>query len=266
MKIEEIYDLKDDAQKVNALYEIFDEDTRLTRSRAARVEFLTNVRYIEKYLKTGMKLLDVGAGAGEYSLYFAKKSCEVAAIELAETNVRAFEKKIEPGMKLDLRRGNALNLSGYADESFDVVLVFGPLYHLSKEEDRQRCIAEAMRVCKPDGTLFFAFISNDMVPLTEFFCYDDKFFNTGAYDRKTFKVEDFPFIFFTPDQCRAMLEAGHVKVLHEVASDGVSELLQEKINLLDEEGFSRYLAYHFYCCEKPEMLGRSNHLLFVGKK
>lgn len=266
MKIEEIYNLKDDEQKVNALYEIFDEDTRLTRSRAAGVEFLTNVRYIEKYLKPGMKLLDVGAGAGEYSLYFAKKGYEVAAVELAWANVKAFEKKIEPDMKLKLNQGNALDLSDYADGSFDIVLVFGPLYHLSKEEDRQRCIAEAMRVCKPDGILFFAFISNDMVPLTEFFCYDDKFFNTGAYDRRTFKVEDFPFIFFTLDQCRAMLEAGQVKMLHEVASDGVSELLQEKINLLDEEGFSRYLAYHFYCCEKPEMLGRSNHLLFVGKK
>ena len=28
----------------------------------------------------------------------------------------------------------------------------------------------------------------------------------------------------------------------------------------------QYLRYHFYICEKPEFLGMSNHLLFVGQK
>ena len=63
-----------------------------------------------------------------------------------------------------------------------------------------------------------------------------------------------------------MLRAGGVKILHEVASDGVSELMEEQINAMDEESYSQYLKYHFYVCEKPEMLGRSNHLLYVGEK
>ena len=42
--------------------------------------------------------------------------------------------------------------------------------------------------------------------------------------------------------------------------------MEEKINAMDAENYAQYLRYHFYTCEKPEMLGRSNHLLFVGKK
>ena len=40
---------------------------------------------------------------------------------------------------------------------------------------------------------------------------------------------------------------------------------QFRINALDEESYQQYLRYHFYVCEKPERLGRSNHLLFVGR-
>ena len=63
-----------------------------------------------------------------------------------------------------------------------------------------------------------------------------------------------------------MLLEGGVRLLHEVASDGASELLESTINTMDDETYAQYLRYHFYICEKPEYLGMSNHLLFVGEK
>ena len=57
-----------------------------------------------------------------------------------------------------------------------------------------------------------------------------------------------------------------VDVIKEIAADGVSEMLDDKINALNEESYRQYLKYHFYICEKPEMLGHSSHLLFVGRK
>ena len=104
-----------------------------------------------------------------------------------------------------------------------------------------------------------------MVILTEF-DYRQDFFTDNTYNHDTFKVEDFPFVFFTVDQCRKMLEDAGVRIITAVASDGVSELLQDKINALDDISYEQYLKYHFYCCEKPEMLGRSNHLLYIGGK
>ena len=264
MDVSDLLKITDELERINKTYDFFNEDARLNRSKAARVEFLTTTRYIEQYLTPGASILDIGAGAGEYSLYFARRGYQVSALELADNNIRAFREKLRPEDGIDLVQGNAVNLSRYADESFDAVLLFGPLYHLHAEADRQKCIAEARRVCKKGGTLFFAFISNDMVILTEFSYRPDYFLN-GDYDKQTFRLEDFPFVFHTVDKCREMLRAGGVKIVKEIASDGVSELLEDKINAMDDESYAQFLRYHFYICEKPEMLGMSNHLLFIGK-
>lgn len=254
------YGYENDEALVQEIYRRFDERTRLNKSKAARVEFLTNVRYIEKYMKPGDRILDVGAGAGEYSLYFAERGYEVSALELADRNVAAFRQRITEKAPVDLIQGNALDLSRYEDASFDAVLVFGPLYHLHEDADKLRCIAEAKRVCRPGGTLFFAFISNDPVFWTMFSDHPD-YFTKGAYNKETFRLDDFPFVFHTLPRCRALLQDVHI--LQEVASDGLSELMQDKLNAMDEENFGQYLRYHFYLCEKPECLGMSNHLLFV---
>lgn len=265
MTFEEICKIEDEIDRIKATYQFYHEDTRLSHSKAARVEFLTNTRYIERYLKPGDSILDIGAGAGEYSLYFARKGYKVSALELSETNIQAFQKKIAPEDSIELVQGNAVDLSHYADASFDAVLLFGPLYHLHSKQDQQQCIAEAKRVCKKEGKLFFAFIGNDMVILTEL-VQRPNYLIEGDYNKTTFELDDFPFfVFHTVEECRLMLHEGGINILHEVASDGISELMAATINGMDEANYAQYLRYHYYICEKPEFLGMSNHLLFVGE-
>ncbi len=264
MDFETLKTIENEAERTAATYEIFNEDSRLNRSKAARVEFITNVRAIEAALFPGARILDVGAGAGEYSLHFAKQGYDVTAVELSPLNIAAFQKKIKPEHPVRLLQGNALDLSAFANDSFDVVLLMGPLYHLADATDRNRAITEAKRVCKKDGMIFFAFISNDMVVLTEF-SYRPAFFSETTYDHASFKVEDFPFVFFMLEQMRGMLQKNGVAILREIASDGVSELMEDAINALSDADYDQYVRYHLYCSEKPEMLGRSNHLLFAGR-
>ena len=260
----EQYRIPDDADLVQRVYRGGKEEFRL-HTQASRVEFLTTVKYIEKYLTPGAKILDIGAGAGEYSLYFARQGYSVSALELSEDNIAAFRARLTEKDSIDLTQGNALDLSRYEKDSFDIVLLLGPLYHLHDEKDRLRCIEEAKRVCKPGGKLFFAFISNDIVILTMQQAFPN-YLLEGAYDKETFKLDDFPFQFHTVPAARELLHKAGISICHEVAADGVSELLKELVNGLDERSYEQYLRYHFYLCEKPECLGLSNHLLFVGQK
>ena len=69
-------------------YSSRDEDSRLTRSRHGQLEYLTTMHYIQKYLKNGMKILEVGAGTGRYSISLAKMGYEVTAVELVKENLQ----------------------------------------------------------------------------------------------------------------------------------------------------------------------------------
>jgi len=265
MDIDALRELRDEREQVNQLYNLFHEETRLTRSQSAQVEFRTTVRYAEQFLFPGARILDLGAGTGIYSLYFAEKGFSVDALELADRNVALFRERLRPDLPVRLRQGSAVDLAAYAGGVYDVVLLMGPLYHLHDAADRAACLREARRVLKPDGVLFASFIHHDMVFMTEL-GYDGGYFHSGDYDRETMRLHDFPFVFFTVDECRTMLREAGFTIEREIASDGASELMAAQIDAMDDADYAQYLKYHFLRCEKPEMLGFSSHLLFAAKK
>ena len=69
---------------LNKLYGYFEEDKRLNTNKANSVEFMTTTLFIDQYLKKGMKILDVGAGTGVYSIYYADQGHDVTAVELVK--------------------------------------------------------------------------------------------------------------------------------------------------------------------------------------
>ena len=205
MSLAQIMGIKHEAERVDLIYRhVFHEEGRLSRSQAARVEFLTTIRMVEKDLKPGSRILDLGAGTGAYSLYLAGKGHAVSAVELAGRNVQIMrERAAEQRVQIDIHHASALDLSQLKDERFDAVLLMGPLYHLSKEGDRALCLKEARRVLKAGGLLFAAFINHDMIPYTES-AYDPAWFEGDTYDHASLRVRDEPFVFFTLEECRAM--------------------------------------------------------------
>jgi len=191
MEMKEIQGMNDELKKVTAIYDVFNEDARLD-SRATNIEFLTTIKYIESYLKPVMRILDIGAGTGRYSLYFANKGYDVVAIEIVEKHANAIRQAKTDDMTLEVIQGNAVEiLNDLSDNSFDVVLCFGPLYHLESNTDRETCVNEIKRICTRDGKMFFAFINNDMIIATETMCYDNNYIKCDNYNHTTFKVTDF---------------------------------------------------------------------------
>ncbi|MGL5540158.1 MAG: class I SAM-dependent methyltransferase, partial [Erysipelotrichaceae bacterium] len=95
MDIEALKGIEDNWEQISKTYEWYNEDTRLTHCQAARVEFLTTIKYIQQALPPKGSLLDIGAGTGIYSLHFAQLGHRVESLELSERNLRLFETKIQ---------------------------------------------------------------------------------------------------------------------------------------------------------------------------
>lgn len=128
-------------------YNQYDEDSRLA-PRHGSVEFLTTMRYIEKYIRPGHRVLEVGAGTGRYSHALAGRGYAVDAVELVEHNIEIFRQNTRPGEPVTITQGNAMDLSTFPDDAYDIVLLLGPLYHLYNAEDKRRALGEAIRVTK----------------------------------------------------------------------------------------------------------------------
>lgn len=247
------------------MYEVFNEDERLS-SQAASVEYLTTLSFINRYLRDGSKILEIGAGTGAYSLYFSEMGYDVTAVELVSKNLEIMREKADSkNLFPKMHEGNAINLDFLEADSYDLVLCLGPLYHLASPAEKMKCIDEAKRVCKPNGLIFFAYISNDMVFVTESM-YNHDYLNSGLYNPENFELVGGPFYFMKPPQMCEFMDAASLKKVHHFAADGLSELLRKNINTFDKNQFDTWLRFHMSVCEKPELLGFSNHIVYVTQK
>lgn len=97
-----------------------------------------------KEIKQQDKIIEVGAGTGVYSFYYANKGNEVVATDITPKYVEIIKQKLSKfnnSIKLQAQVANAIDLTQYDSESFNVVLCLGPMYHLVNEKDRKGCIS-----------------------------------------------------------------------------------------------------------------------------
>lgn len=107
-------------------------------------------------VKKGQKILDAGAGTGNFSLKLAKKGAEVTGIDLSEDMLKLAEEKTKqegydiPFLKRDIFE------TGFEDESFDAVFSMAAFEFI---EDHERAIQELYRLVKPGGSLLIGTIA-----------------------------------------------------------------------------------------------------------
>ncbi len=111
------------------------------------------------------KLLEMGCGAGNTPLWYAKKfGFEVSGIDISPTAIDwARKKAATANIDADFHVGSVLDLSPFADETFDLV-VDGHCYHCIIGEDRKTFLAEAKRVLKPGGYLLIDTMCGPVLP------------------------------------------------------------------------------------------------------
>lgn len=255
---------------LNQYYKDYDEDERLS-SRHGMVEFLTTMRYIEKYLRPGARILELGAGSGRYSHALADKGYQVDAIELVQHNIDVFKTKITPGQQITISQGSATDLSALQDESYSITLLLGPMYHLFTVEEQEKALAEAVRVTKTGGVVFAAYCMGDPSVLSYGFIrgHIREIVDKCMLDTETFATFSNPwdiFELYRKENIDSLREGFHVTQLHFVASDGYANHMRETLADMDNETFALYLKYHFATCERQDMVGLSHHTLDIFRK
>lgn len=257
-------------QVLTEFYENYDEDGRLL-SRHGSVEFLTTMRYIEKYLWPGMRVLEIGAATGRYAHTLARMGYAVDAVELLQHNIDIFQRNTQPGEQITIRRGNAVELSFLLDESYDITLLLGPMYHLFSREDQHRALSEALRVTKKGGVLFAAYCGNEATMVQ--YCFGRGMLKEEHYrdlvDLETFKAHSDPaevFELYRKEEIDALMAPFDATRLHFAGSDLATNYMREAIDHMDDELFALYLRYHFTICERPDLVGASHHFLDIHRR
>ena len=251
-------------------YNNYDEEGRLL-SRHGQVEYLTTMRYIEECLEgiPDPSILEVGAGTGRYSVTLAKQGKHVTAVELIEHNLEILKSKLDGTEPITAIQGNALDLSQLSDNSFDLTMLLGPMYHLYTKEEKLKALSEAVRVTAPGGHILVAYCMNEAAVIGYGFVR-----NHAKELRKSLVTPDWHCI-SEPKELFELVRTEDIDSLDAefpveriglVATDGASHYLRECIDAMDDEMFGLWLDYHFSVCERQDLVGASNHTLDILRK
>lgn len=256
--------------ELRQFYENYDEEGRLL-TRAGNVEFTTTMHFIDRYLKPGMRICEVGAATGRYSHTLARRGFRVDAVELVQHNIDVFNALTQPGEDVTIRQGNAVDLGFFEDDTFDMTLILGPMYHLFREEDRRRALQEAVRVTKRGGVILAAYCMIDACILCYAFARGElrNLIRDERIDQNDFlpiyqRIDNF---FLTRrEHINSLREDLSVSQLHFVAADGYAKHMEAALAEMDQQTYDAYLRYHLMTCERSDMVGISHHTIDIFRK
>lgn len=258
--------------ELEAYYNKFNEEKRLN-SRHGQVEFCVSMKYIHDCLsmlgveKENIKILDVGAGTGRYSIPLAEEGYDVTAVELVKHNLGRLKQK---SSLVKAYQGNALKLSRFEDGTFDLTLVFGPMYHLKSKEEKIRALKEAKRVTREGGYVLVAYIMNEYSIITYAFkeghileaikegMIDESFHCTekGNPLYSMVRLEDIDELNDLAGLCREKI----------ISADGAANYIRQSLNALSEEEFKYFIQYQMAVCERADLMGAAGHTVDILRK
>lgn len=249
-------------------YNKFNEDKRLLR-RHGNVEYVTSMKYIHDFLSEdkNTKILDIGAGTGRYSVALANEGYDVTAVELVKYNLGILKSK---GSTVKAYQGNALKLSRFEDESFDLTLLFGPMYHLTKDEDKEKALKEAKRVTKTGGIIMVAYCMNEYSILTYGFkennilrCIKE---NKISSNFRCMPDEEELYDYVRLEDINSLNERVGLDRIKIISADGPANYMRTVLNQMDDETYETFIKYHLSTCERTELLGAGAHTLDILSK
>jgi S-adenosylmethionine-dependent methyltransferase len=166
-----------------------------------------------------------------------------------------------------------LNLQQLEAAAYEAVLMMGPLYHLLSQEERLSAVYETLRILKPGGLLFAAFITRfapfgDLAAsrpewVLENLDYAQHVLETGIHDRVTEFTQAY---FGHPDEIIPKMESTGLQTIEMVGCEGIVAGHEEKINQLEGEVWQAWVNLNHRLGKEKTLWGAADHLLYVGRK
>lgn len=223
-------------------------------------------------------VLDVGGAAGAYALWLADAGYTVHLLDPAPRLVTEAQRRSAASARplASCRLGDARTLD-FPDDSADVVLLLGPLYHLTDAGERARALREARRVLKPGGQLFAAAISRwasaldglarDLFQDPRFAAIVERDLREGQHRNPTERVDYFTTAYFhRPDELGAEVASAGLSLEGLYGVEGPGWLLSDvTARLADPRRRADLLHVARLLESEPSVLGVSAHLLMVAR-
>ena len=268
-------------------YNKFHEEHRLT-TRHGQVEFRTTLHYIEEAInrcrnKFGMtpdrhpdselvsgsplKIADIGAGTGRYSVELCHRGYDVTAVELVKHNLEILRAKHE---NIKTWQGDARDLGFLEDETFDITLLFGPLYHLHGDEEKLKALTEAKRITKKDGIILVAYVMNEYSVIS--YCFKEhKWADVAAKggltpDFHTICTEEDLYDYVRLEDIDRLNKAAGLERIKIISADGAADYMRRELNEMAEEEFNAFCNFQLAIAERPELVGAGSHCVDILKK
>jgi SAM-dependent methyltransferase len=266
------------ASEILSFYTAGKEERRLVASNG-RLEFIRTWEILERYLPgSSSRVIDIGGGTGVYALPLSARGHKVHLIDPVPLHVeRATALSSSSSTPLEgIHLGDARRLPA-ADATFDVALLFGPLYHLVARADRVSALAEAKRVLAPGGLVLSAYISRfasacdgiqeGALRDPEFAAIVDGDLTSGVHQNSTGRLEWFTTAYFhRPEEIQPEIEEAGLRFEALLAVEGPGWMNQALDPWLDDEdGRERLLAVLRRVEAEPSLIGASAHLIAVAR-
>ena len=262
--------IKENNERVVEFYENMNEDARFDSQTK---EFTRSKNIISRYLHDeNMEIADIGGGTGPYSFWLAGQGHNVHLLDLAPKHIGIAKKKSK-AIGIDLASYTCTDARAlpYKNDSMDLVLLMGALYHLQSQESRMKCLTEAFRVLKRGGQIICTVISRYTVLVSTlkwniFHRYDvdtlERIIKTGMSDGFSFPHS----YFHTPGEIIAELNSAGFDDTKTIAVEGIANAFGSYSLPADENEAARLLKCIELTESIPELQGVSRNLIAVGKK
>ncbi len=253
---------------IEANYNNSNEDERFNR-KSQLFEYKTTLFYIQKYLRKGCKILEIGAGTGRYSIALAKMGYDVTAVELVEKNLKVLRENSSKIDNLKSYQGDVLDLQ-FEDNSFNIVLCLGPMYHLYKKKDKNRAISETLRVCKPNGICMFAYLTHTSI-IWSYGVRKGKIDELAYALNKDGSIKDIPNEIFNSyfiEDFNKQFNKTKSTYIKNVATDGLAPMMRDYIDngKMTDKNIDLLFKLHLATCERLDHQGYSSHMLYICRK